>query len=329
MEKYDVWAGHQDLAHVIENDIDRQLRSRVIAFATNDADARAEFRSNLTGEDADALHTFARRAAVLAIRSSRADRFTEGLVAVSILDSTRADYRDILWSLAFLNHAGERIGADIRQAVGYAASLSDPKTSERMLGFFARPMSGKDLRTAWGYDDVITEEGAGFIGWGLLGVGKFRPRLDFKKLTLDVADLLAKDRYQPTVVSVASEVPAVWFRKRLGGLPLSTVRAAGTIHGDLRPDHHSDRQPQKLMVFLVECASAVGSMALEHVVRRSESHVSLAVRARDLFSLVIASSCVHGVAPYETPRSLTRLTLPLKTILQNARKLAGGSLNGR
>ncbi len=71
----------------------------------------------------------------------------------------------MLVALAFLHHAGVREGADVGQDFQRAASLSDQKTSKLIMDFLGRPATGKDLRSAWGHDEVTTESGTGLIGW--------------------------------------------------------------------------------------------------------------------------------------------------------------------
>ena len=320
--KYDFWAGHIDLANVVEIDVDRHLRTLISRHSDGNEEFRRDWRSQLNVGDSNELITFAKRSAVLTMKQHQHQFLIDGLTAISALDTTKTDFRDMLVALAFLHHAGVREGADVGQDFQRAASLSDQKTSKLIMDFLGRPASGKDLRSAWGHDEVTTESGTGLIGWGLLGVGTFHPTYDFKRLALDVADVIAHDRYQPNMVTVAQRVSPIWFRKPLGSLALLMVRASAGIFGVLRPGLFPNQERQNISVCLVESISALNSVALVQLVKRPIERIALKVCHGRLFGIVLASGPIYDDGLYETPDSINRLAEPLKRALQNARKLA-------
>ncbi len=75
-----------------------------------------------------------------------------------------------------------------------------------MVDFLKRSPQEKDLRSSWGYDEVETKNGIGFIGWEF---AEYHPTYDLKLIAIDIADVIAADKYEPDV-SVATNLPAAW-----------------------------------------------------------------------------------------------------------------------
>lgn len=146
------------------------------------------------------------------------------------------------------------------------------------MNFTEQTPDYRDLRTSSGYDEVQTDDGVGFIGWGF---NDYKPTIDLKSAIVDISELVASDSYQPSQVEVTTELPDVW----LGGRNTATESDAQTLY---------------------QSAQAA----------KSPNHCKLALVRSRLFCLVVARSFVDGVDGYETNESLTRLSDGLGAILE-------------
>lgn len=187
---YDFWRGELSLVNPGPLQLDSEVTEVVRAFRQRDASGRSAMRRAISMDEFYTLLAFSKRQAVFAIREQSADPIEIGLGALAMIEAKRTDYRDILGTLSFLYHAAARLGLDPRVAFGAAALISEPETGLLIEGFAARKPEDLDLRDAWGYDEVVTDGGLGFIRWGFR---KYDPTSDLKRVAMDVAGLLEAD----------------------------------------------------------------------------------------------------------------------------------------
>jgi hypothetical protein len=164
--RYDRWTGDFDLSDPARNHLDNELTAVCRRIATSDAPARSRLRASTSMDDFYTLLSFSRRSAVFAVRERGTERIADGLTAIAMIEQSRIDFRDALGALSLLYHAAVVIGSNPAGPFGEAASLSEPRMSELILGFLRRSEDGRDIRKSWGYTVVETNRGPGFVRWG-------------------------------------------------------------------------------------------------------------------------------------------------------------------
>ena len=256
---------------------------------------------------------FAKRSAILGVREARPDLVSDGLTAIAMIEQNRVDFRDVLSCLALLYHAANRAGADADEMFGDAAKLAEPDVTKFFENFVKRTPDGRDLRKSWGYDEIQTDDGIGFIGWGFQD---YNPTLDLASTIIDISKFVASDHYYPSLIQVATTLPDVWLGGRDDATTqraLSSVGAAATLSASLHPDKHAKHASQQFSVFLVEAANESDSQSLYQLVEANKSshHCKIAIARSRLFCLVVARSFVQGDDAYETNESLNRFSLSL------------------
>lgn len=313
---YDLWRGELRLTDPRRLPLDSQIAPVCRSFAQLDAGSRSVMRRSISMDEFYTLLTFSRRAAVFAMREGGSD-LIDGLTALAMIEAERVDYRDILVALSLLHHAGVRAGKDPEGLFRDAAALAEPAVSNLIDGFAARRPADRDLRDAWGFDEVETEGGVGLIGWGFR---RYQPTQDLKRIALELAALLDADRYQPDDPEVATELPTVWFRgvsEPSLDETLRAIRAGATVRGRLRPEVDSSYTSQQLNIFLAELPDhRLAGKLLEVSRQPSEGFWRLGVAEGRLFSLTVARSFVQGVQAYETRGSLGRFGPGIARILR-------------
>jgi hypothetical protein len=274
-------------------------------------------RTAISLEEFYTLLTFSSRAAVFALRERNVDWIKNGLRAVAMIEAERTDARDILLSIPLLYHSAKRIGANADQLFREAAELSEPNVKELLVGFINRSDEEKDIRSSWGYDEVETASGVGFIGWGF---EEYNPTYDLKKIVIELGEVIAKDKYQPSL-DVASSLPPVWLQSKENltlESVLKRVRGGASISGDLRPNEHPSHSSQALMVFLVEMEDSRSAQELLEMSKRKrpDDYSMVGVAEGKLFCLVVGRSIQQGVASFETAQSLQRFAAPVAEVLK-------------
>ena len=303
------------------NEFDAALAELSRRYAQSDAATRARMRRSISMEEFSTLLSFANRAAVFGLRERSAERLSDGLSAVAMVEQERTDYRDILWTLATLHHSAARIGASPERLFGDAAALAEPGTAELIRGFLKRPAKEKDLRASWGYDEVETEGGVGFIGWENK---RYEPTYDLKKVAVDVARLVAADaKYKHVSAEVAAEMPRYWLETDDNvalDRALRSVRAGANVQANAGGEDASvGLGNQMLVVFLVETTDESAARALLDVAKRKKpvgDDSMLALAEGRLFCLLVARSVERGVASIEAPESIQRFSGGLTEILR-------------
>lgn len=319
--KYEVRREELGLIKPKPDPYDDALAEMCRRYASADAQTRSRVRRSVGQKELYTLIGFAQREAVFGLRERSAGRLADGLTALAMIEEARVDERDMLVSLGLLDHSAVKMGADAGKLFRDAAALAEAGTSRLMLGFLGRAPEQKDLRAAWGYDEVETEAGVGFISFDF---EKYDPTYDLKQVAVGVADLLVADKYDPSWVAVGSEFPRAWLKSgddwRLERA-LSAVRAGAQVRAAPRSRYAS----QMFAVFIVELADEASARDLlnlsrekkyPHYNRGSESLIGVAEGR--LFCLVVASSHVVDAGSNETPESLGRFSEGLSEILRRA-----------
>ncbi|MFC6018575.1 hypothetical protein ACFP2T_20490 [Plantactinospora solaniradicis] len=292
---------------------DAAVSALVTGYAGLDAAGRRSLRSSLCPDDLYTLATFARRRAFAAIRTGAAIEVRAAFDALSAIELSRIDWRDIWVSAALASYAAERLGLTPAEAVRDAAGRAEPELAA-LLG----EVTGDsiDLVEECGYRVVETPTGRVLVD----DEGReYAPETDLAALALEAAVMLERDDYQVGHVSVAADLPDQW----LGGLRRSAVDAArrrltgcayvhaGPGDGTVPADRHV------LLVFLAEAASAGDATALAEAASRypAAQAVELGVAAGRLCAVVVARSTVLGLPAIETRSTLARFGPRLATIL--------------
>ena len=309
------------LLQPVRHPLDTKLAALSRRFARMSESKRAAMRSAIRMGEFYTLLEFARRAAVFAVRERRAARVVDGLTAVTMIEAERVDWRDILVAVGLLHHAAGRVGLDGDQLLRDVSPLAEPGTAALLDDIRTRPRREKTL-DAWGYQEVETEGGIGFVD------GEFRQtrsKYNLLAIATEIAAVLRADRYRPSI-EAGEAMPAVWLESGRNYATvekaLRAVREAVSIDADLRRTRGVPADSQHCVVFLHEMRSKAAARQLLDIARRRrprpgrDSVCKVELAEGHLFCLMIARSWRSGVRSYETPDSLARFAGPLADILR-------------
>ena len=315
-ERYDAARGDFGLFDIEPVALDAALTAFVREYREASAARRAALRDGTSLDDAYTLLTFARRAAVFALRGADPTLVQDGLSACAAIGYERIDARDGLVALALLHHAAGHCGLAPEEAFTPIARLGEPLFARLLEGFLERPARDRDLREAWGYTEVEGPLGAGFLG---CGYEQWSPTVDLVGVSLRVAAALRGDDYVIDDPQLAAKLSAIWLSA--AGDPalesmLEHVRGAVVVHGRLRPETHSEPHSQQLTAWVVEARDGADAARLAELARTPRAGDALVgLAAGPLFVLVVARSVVMGVDAYEDSERMARFTPRLRAAL--------------
>jgi hypothetical protein len=318
--RYDRWFGDIGLSDPVPCRVDDELRAFCRRFAAADPLSRARVRESTSMDDFYTLLEFSRRSAVFGLRSRDAGYFVDGLSAIAIIDVSRIDHRDAQVALELLDFAARAIETNPGDFFKRAASLAEPRMSQLILACSKRLQGTYDLHGDCGYAMIETEAGPGFVHWNL---EPYQPSYPMDKIALALADFVKRDKYQPTFITLASKLPAVWLSSvddPVLNRTLKSVRAGISVTAELRPSESPDYAYQHLMIFLVELkdeADAASLLRLYDEIHKQPTRVALAgLKEGRLFCLAIGRAWVVGKAPFETTETMQRFSAGIAQLLK-------------
>lgn len=305
---YDLWSPEAGLTDPVRLPLDDALAELARRFAASGAAERDRMRRAIGADGFDTLLSFARRAAVFAVRERSAAHLADGLAAVALVEEAAVDPRDVSGVLGILRHGAERIGADAGRLFGDAAAGAEPATA-RLIRHAARPEAAGRGLEAFGFVEVETRGGVGLVRWDLR---PYAPTLDLARAALELAALFDADRYRAYVGLAAPLTPA-WLREPDDASverAVAAVRACAMVNAFPRPESAPDHEGQWITAFLAEAADEDGArtlLAASEKARRDHDP-TLAVAEGRLFCLVVAEAMLPDARSVETAESLARFS---------------------
>lgn len=309
---YDRWAGELDLARFAPTATDDAIRAWLEAWRERE-DSAEDVRALLTMDDFYTLLTFVQRSTVRSLRDDGAEWVGASVLALPLIACDRVDWRDLSVAAAMTAWALQRTGQDALLVLNEAASLADAQAAEILHRFAGEvPATLAD----WGYEVVQTEAGAGLAN---TNYADYRPSLDLTAAAFAVADVLDADTYLPDRITVAAELPDVWFR----GPHLDAARealdrmpACVTIGADPRPETGASPMTQMLTIWIAEMESPGDASALAEAARvASGDHARIAFHDGPLCCVLVARSVQVGTAALEDQNKIGRLEPALRSAL--------------
>jgi hypothetical protein len=316
--RYDLVLGEGDLFRFVESSRDEAILQCVHYCRGLDPRERAEVRSSLTMDDFYTLLTFARRAALRALRANDSDIVVPGIEAISLIDAERIDWRDAVWESALLAYAGGRTGLNVSDTFTAAASAAEPGIAE-VLDRFAHERVD-NLEDEWGYRELATPAGVILVSDG----GEpFAPTTDLVSIAFAIVALIEDSPWRVSDVETGSDMPPVWLHRgdpKAVEIALNSMRGCVAINGALSPSASTHPAAQQLTVFLGEFAdtNAADAIAAATGPGSRGGFAGVGVAGGPVCAVMVSRSVMKGVAAYESEVSLERFRAGLVTILTEA-----------
>lgn len=264
----------------------------------------ARVRSSLTMDDFYTLITFAQRCVLAALRNEDPAAVEAAFDALSAIDLTRVDRRDVVVTASLAFYAARRVELDPEEVLVGAV-----RRAEQQVGEILDQAATQESDLAWdgGYHEVATPAGS-----VLVESGDKSSADDLLTLALGVAELVQNDGiYEVDGVAMTSELPAVWLG---GNTDIDHVRLRGCVKVHAEPS--GVRFRDFLLVFMAETeherdAEAIAAAAVGPG-RAGTVRLGIAVGRR---CVVVISTSVVGEPCVEDAKSLARFDAPIRALL--------------
>jgi hypothetical protein len=176
----------------------------------------------------------------------------------------------------------------------------------------------KDVR-GLGYEEIEID---GQVGLIQSGYAKYQPKRDLVRAAIEIADFVAKDKYWPDTVQVASDFsPGCLETEDNSALEkeMGAINACVILHADFDPGIPPESRHQSFQMDLVETIDETSASSLLRIakdkIKKLKNTAMLALAVENLFCLITARSPWAGIESYETSEKLTRFSMGLSEIL--------------
>lgn len=314
---YNNWPYERHLFYPVENSLDIELGHLCKTFEFYDSTRQAKVRHSISIDEIYTLLLYSKRVVVFGIRNKDQTLIRKGLNAVSMIECARCDFRDILITLSLLYFGATRTGGNPEKMFVKTAMFSESGVSDLITGFLKRSEREKDLRQSWGYYEVETNNGIGFINWGYKS---YNPTIDLVKIAILISELIFSDKYSYGEVTAGTDIPLTWLSSK-DDIDIQKVKESAkgfvSISSDLKKSDNPENNSQTILVFVAQLKSAADATILQikSLNRISNSYCKTCIVKDDIFCLLITRSCVFGIEPIETIESINRFIKPIEEII--------------
>ena len=160
---YSKFPNERSLINPKLNELDSLIIKLCEKFKNSNDSIKNEIRKSIRKNDIYTLLQFTERATVFSIRRKEAIFVEDGFVAISMIETERCDYRDVIMALSFLNFGIIKLNLNETKMFYDAAILSEAATANLIRQFSERNTKDKSLEEVAGYKSVETTNGIAFI----------------------------------------------------------------------------------------------------------------------------------------------------------------------
>ncbi|HEY7225720.1 MAG TPA: hypothetical protein VH561_19255 [Micromonosporaceae bacterium] len=290
-----------------ESTVDDTIAAFVRSFVAATTEQRSTLPACLTMDDLYTILTFAKRRALAAIRSGDGAAVAEAFDAISSIDITRVDWRDVAMGALLAAGAARYTGSSAPAAAAGALARVGRDLAELITD--AVEANELDLAAACGLRVVETPDGRVLFG------DEGEPcasEHDLVPIVLALAkDLESEGTYAVHDVGVARSLPAVWLAAPAGSptaRALERLTGCAKVNGEPVPGSGFAAFSHLLMTWVAEAPTAedaalIASAAAEV---RHEATVVLGEHADRLVAVLVARSTWAGTPCIEDQQSLER-----------------------
>lgn len=257
-----------------------------------------ELRAKLTMEDFYTLLTFARRSALLTLRSRSPHFAIDGLKAIAMIDSDRIDWRDASWAAALNSFATGAVDKDAMRPLEAIAERADATISDILARFRREPVSSL---SEWGFRVVDADTGPVLVQ----DDGRpYEPSHDLLALACDVTQVLEGDVWRVRGFTTGSGLPEVWVAEGdAERVAAATRRLRGcvSLNAELETAYFERPETQHLLGFIAQAASAEDAKAIGQAAGPGTKKwfVALGLSTGDLCGVLVSRSVYEGVDTFE------------------------------
>jgi hypothetical protein len=296
-----------------ESATDDTIGAFVRFFVQAERPERAHLTSCLTMDDLYQVLTYARRRALVAIRTGESTPLVDAFDALSAMDVERIDERDFYDATMLASEAASYTDTTAAAAARGAIGRADEEVSE-IIAEYVENEDGADLAEMCGLRVVDTATGRLLLRDE---DDPFEPDHDLTGVVLALAAATAQEgSYHVSDVSVANTLPPVWV-----GEDSPAAQAVDRVTGGCRVGGErisGDRIETSLTIWLMEAATAEDAslIAVAAEDRGSADTIMVAHQVDRLVAVIIA----HGWAKRtdENVQSLARFRPLVDQVLRHA-----------
>lgn len=318
---YSKWPNEQSLINPTKNELDLKIIELCSNFNKYDEGKRNEVRKSFTQDDIYTLLEFSKRATLFGVRKKEPSYIYNGLVAVSMIETERCDYRDVLVALSFLNFGVQKLNLITSTVFEDATKLSEEKTGKLIKEFSEQNTKNKSLEVMGGYTAIETSNGISFIE---TNYKKYNPEKNLAKILFDISDYVSGDKYHTGQITTGEEIASIWLSanndKKIEKI-ISKATGCASLSTGLRNEFHPKSDMQMLLIYLAEFKENQSPQVLTEQVNNNmpTTFSRLSFVEDNIFCVVIQRATIINGEDFETNKSLKRFETPIREIIKTSK----------
>lgn len=313
--KYSNFKSGKSFESPIENEVDAKIVALTDLYKEVSDLKRKEIRNSISEGDMHTLLDFCNRATVFGIRNKNKN-ILSALIAISMIDINRFDYRDIIVTLAIINHGMERMNLKTDGLYDEAVNISSHETSELIKSFQNRNSKEKRIEIM-GYTEYKFDEGIGFLShW----TKDYNPKNDLAKISFEISSYLTTDKYKEGEVSVGTEIPFYWFgpeNKKKRDKLINSTTGTSMLQSRLKEEISNNSESLYLNLYLVEFENEKKSImhAKELMELKDLDRVVIVNNVNKIVYILSSKSGKHGLSAFEDESGIKRFQEKIEEII--------------
>jgi len=289
-----------------EVELDKKIVQLTKKYIVSNEKERSILRTLVSENNIYTIFNFCERATVFGLRKQN-DNIKFGLTALSMVEAERCDYRDVLMTIAFVNHGVEKLRLDVDKLYDKAIKLANPRMKELLSSFKEREPKHKIIKAMTGYTEYQFDDGIGFIR---CGHDEYNPKRDLPSIAFAIGKEIGKDKYHTAHEISIGE--SIWWIERQNDKEIKELlnQSLGTLslRARLRKEITEDWMFQTFILYLVEFENKNKASKFRKLLGDGdkEKFARIFGSAENIFYLLISKSGKVGLQNYETNESLQR-----------------------
>lgn len=292
---YSKWKDEQSLINPIENELDSKIIKLCDEFKNYSEEKRNEIRRSINQDEIYTLLVFIQRATLFGVRKNQPSYIHSGFIAVSMIESERCDYRDVLVSLSFLGYGLEKLDINKSEIFNEALKFSEGKTHQLIQQFAVGRSKQNSIEMVGGYTAIETAQGISFIR---ANYEKYNPKHDLVKTLFDISDSISGDKYDKGDITIGEKVAPIWLNAdKNRKIEVAISNASGCASLRTKPKKEFNQKNQMLLIYLAEFNDKETLQLLIQQVNSTipTTFARLSFEEGNMFCIVIQRAIMVGV----------------------------------
>ncbi|MES0489659.1 MAG: hypothetical protein ABUK01_06695 [Leptospirales bacterium] len=307
---YSEYRNENHLENPISNSTDLQIKHIIDEYC--ESQSKLDIRRSITLDGIYTLFTYAKRSVVFSLRLKKTEFLQSAISSLMMIEVDRCDYRDLMVALAFTRYSAEILDFKLKEFIEIHEGDIDQSTNSYFDRFINKISPNVSLQDLAGYHPVEFNTGLGFVS---TNYEKYFPDNPLHQILYDISNIICRDEYCGSSISIAGQVPRVWLSsendKKFNSYS-NDLNGCASMHAKLEKDMENI-----LSIYILEFSNADSPELMLNGIntRASNRFARMIIVKKNILCIVVGRATVVGKKDYESNDTLQRFKKPILNVL--------------